>query len=112
MSCQKYFYFPGLAFASPVISSYQVPSQGTKYTIDKKFESANDIVAVAEDKEVTLHSTDRPQESNQFGRGDIKQSVEEAFNNPVMCQTEVLPKAPKRLKKVQKSCKLSKIKIE
>lgn len=106
------FYFAGLAFASPIVSGYQIPSQGTQYTIDKKIASANDVKAVTENKEVTLHSTDRPDLSNQIGRGATKDPLEDAFNNPVMCQTEELPKAPKAPPKHKKTAKLSKLRIE
>jgi hypothetical protein len=75
-------------------------------------ESASDTKVVTENKEVTLHSNVHPHESNQIGRGAVKDSLEEAFNNPVMCQTEVLPKTPKGPPKNKKPAVLSKLRIE
>lgn len=107
---------PGLAFAATNLTNYYIPTPGSDYTIEKKFESPNAVQGTIEGETVTLNSIDRSSDSsNQMGRGSTQDShVEEAFNYPVMCETEHLPKVtPKVQKREPKKLKrLTKLKFE
>jgi len=75
----------GVAFPNKIISPLSELSVGSDYTIEKKLASANQRVAVVENKEIVLNDSKGPSITDQVGRGAINHNstILAAFQNPV-----------------------------
>lgn len=76
-----------------------MPSTGSEYTIEKKFENPEKATLVVEDRPVTINTNPTHSVTDQIGRG-TSETLRAAFDNPIMkTSTEVLTSSKKKPEK-------------